>query len=320
MRYLTLPGAALEVSAICLGAADMATAIDEPEALRMLDLFRDQGGTFLDTALVYADWVPGGRYVSERLLGRWLRERGRGDTVVATKGGHPPLGAMHQSRLSRAEIAADAENSLRNLGLDTIDLYYLHRDDPERPAEEIVEALFELVRAGKIRHAGCSNWRAPRIRAAQRHAASLGWQGFVADQMLWSLAVVDAAACDPTIAVMDDELRALHAESGMAAVPFSSQANGLFDKLARGTLETLRPAHRRMYAPPENLARFERATRLAAESGLSITQVTLGYLTSQPFATVPVVGPRSVAQLADTLSAADVLLSAAQLRFLETGS
>nr|PZN33865.1 MAG: hypothetical protein DIU80_03265 [Chloroflexota bacterium] len=118
---------------------------------------------------------------------------------------------------------------------------------------------------------------------------------------------------------MDGDLLALHSETGMAAVPWSAQANGLFDKMARGALDTLRPAHRRLYALPENQRRFERARQLAAETGLSINQIVLGYLMSQPFTTVPVVGPRSPEQLEDTLRAGDVLLSPEQVRFLETG-
>ncbi|MFO7168761.1 MAG: aldo/keto reductase [Chloroflexota bacterium] len=321
MRSVELPASSLRVSAICLGTADTGTAIDEATAMRMLDMFRDRGGTFVDTALVYGEWAPGGQYASERLIGRWLRERsGRDRTVVATKGGHPPLEAMHRSRLGRAEIEADVQASLRNLQVDYIDLYYLHRDDPARPVEEIVETLYGLAQAGSIRYAGCSNWRAARIRAAQAHARSLGWQGFVADQMLWNLAAVDMGALDGTgTAAMDGDLLALHSETGMAAVPWSAQANGLFDKMARGALDTLRPAHRRLYALPENQRRFERARQLAAETGLSINQIVLGYLMSQPFTTVPVVGPRSPEQLEDTLRAGDVLLSPEQVRFLETG-
>jgi aryl-alcohol dehydrogenase-like predicted oxidoreductase len=320
MRYRTIPNTDLSVSAVCLGAADMGSAIDEATSFLMLDQFLDAGGTFLDTALVYADWVPGGQYISELTLGRWLHSRGaRGHTHVATKGGHPPLKDMQLSRLSQAEIAADVETSLRNLQLDTIDLYYLHRDDPARPVEDIVESLHGLVESGKLRYVGCSNWRAPRIRAAQQHAATLGWCGFVADQMLWNMAVVDISVVgDPTIAAMDADLYSLHCETGLAAVPWSSQANGLFDKMSRGAMDSLRPLHKKMYASPENERRFSHAAQIAAETGLSINQIALGYLISQPFVTIPVVGPRSPAQLADTLRAGDVTLSAEQVRLIET--
>ena len=98
---------------------------------------------------------------------------------------------MHIPRMSRAEIASDLLASLEHLQVDTIDLYWLHRDDPARPVDEIVESLNEHVKAGRIRYFGCSNWRAERIRAAQEYAAAHGLQGFAGDQMMWSFAAMD---------------------------------------------------------------------------------------------------------------------------------
>ncbi len=299
----------------------MGTAIERAESFRMLDQFVATGGRFLDTALVYAEWVPYGRGLSERLIGDWLRARGgQADLIVATKGGHPDLSAMQIGRLSQHEIETDVDQSLRNLGVEAINLYYLHRDDPTRPVEELMMALQTLVQAGKIRYAGCSNWREPRIRAAQAAAAALGWVGFVADQMLWNLGVVNAAVIgDPTVVVMDAELHDLHQATNLAAVPWSAQANGLFQRILNGTRVGLRDIHQRMYADPENDQRALRVQHLAAETGLSTTQIVLGYLCAQPFTTIPIIGPRSSVQLTDSLQADVVHLSAAQVHFLECG-
>ena len=131
--------------------------------------------------------------------------------------------------------------------------------------------------------------------------------------MLWNLAVVDFDALpDKTMAIMDAELRQFHVETGMAAVPYSSQAGGLFQKMARG-LQT----GRGIYQSPENIECFARVQRFSAETGLSITQIVLGYLTSQPFTTVPVVGCKTMAHLEDSLTALDVRLTPEQVRFLE---
>jgi aryl-alcohol dehydrogenase-like predicted oxidoreductase len=319
MRTISIPHSDLVASAICLGAGNFGSEIPQAEAFNLLDTFYGQGGNFLDSALVYAEWVPGGKGISEKTLGLWMKQRSnRPKIILGTKGAHPRLDTMHIARLSPQEIHSDLDESLRNLQTDWIDLYWLHRDDPGRPAGEIVETLNTAVRAGKIRAFGCSNWRAGRIHQAQAYAAQHHLQGFAADQMLWNLAVVDLTAIgDPTLAVMDQDLYALHRESGMAAVPYSSQANGLFSKLARGVPEELAPLHQGMYRSPENHQRLERAQQLAHELSLSLTQVVLGYLLSQPFPTLPIIGAKRPAQLLDSLSAGDVQLTSQQVGFLE---
>jgi aryl-alcohol dehydrogenase-like predicted oxidoreductase len=305
---------------LCLGTGNFGAALDQDAAFTLLDAFLDQGGNFLDSAQVYCDWIPDNeRSSSEKIIGRWMKERGNRDRLVlATKGAHPDLATMHIPRMSRAAIEADLDASLRHLQTDVIDLYWLHRDDPARSVAEILATLNAAVQAGKIRAFGCSNWCADRLQAANEYAATHGLQGFVASQVLWNLAVVDSTALgDPTMVAMDAPLWDYHLQTGLAAIPFSATANGLFNKLEQGSFADLSPLHQQLYAAPENLRRFERAHRLAQEKGLSITQVVLGYLLSQPFPTYPVIGPRSVAQLRDSLSAAQVRLTASELDFLE---
>ena len=322
MYYRTLPNTSLSVSPICLGTSELGSVVPEADAFRLLDAFVERGGNFLDTAAVYANWIPGERNASEKTIGRWLRERGnRASVVVATKGAHPYLATMDVPRLSPAEIGADVDASLSHLQVDAIDLYYLHRDDRTRPVAEIVETLHDLVKAGKLRYVACSNWRADRIAAAQVYAAEHGFQGFVADQILWNLAVIDPSAVSGQgVVVMDEALHRLHAETGMAAVPFSSQAGGLFQKLASGGQDMVKQGLRRTYPLDKNLRRFHRMQSLAAEAGLTISQIVLGYLLSQPFATVPIVGCKTQAHLRDTMDAAAVTLTGEQVAFLQRDS
>ena len=313
MNYRTIPATDLQVSSICLGSTGIGSTIDAADSFALLDFFAAQGGNFIDTAAVYANWLPGERNVSEKTIGRWLKERGaREQIVLATKGAHPELATMDIPRMSRAEIEADLDTSLRNLHTDVIDLYWLHRDDTARPVAEILETMNAQVKAGKIRYFGCSNWRAPRIAEAQRVATAQGMAGFVADQMMWSLAVIDPAGIrDQTTVAMDDELFAYHQASGMAAVAYSSQAGGLFQKLAQGN-----DAVGSAYPIDANRDRLARIQQVAAETGLSITQIALGYLHAQPFVTVPIVGCRTEEQLRDTLTAGDVMLTPAQVTVL----
>ncbi len=318
MRYTTIPTTTLQPSVICLGTSDIGSKIDRDTSFRMLDAYVDQGGNLIDSASVYANWLPGERNSSEKTIGRWLAARGNRDRVmVATKGAHPELGTMQISRMRRADIVADLDNSLANLQTDCIDLYWLHRDAPSHPVAEIIDTLNEQVQAGKIRAFGCSNWQTPRLQAAQNYAAQQGLHGFAANQPLWNIGVIDHATIgDPTQTQMDEAMWQFHKTSGLAAIPYSAQANGIFNKLAMGQADRIRPNTQRMYQNPENQQRLQRIQQLAAETGLSVTQIVLGYLISQPFPTIPIVGCQNLAQLQDSLTAGDVQLSAEQVRFL----
>lgn len=319
MKTLTLPGTDLTVSALCFGAGPLGSTVGEADAFALLDAFVAAGGNFIDTAKIYADWLPGERSVSEKTIGRWLRQRGRREQIiVATKGAHPDLATMQQPRLAPQEIAADLEQSLRHLQVEVIDLYWLHRDDPRRPVEEIIDALHAQMQAGKIRACGCSNWRAGRIAAAQAYARRRGWPGFIADQMQWSLAAVAPAALpDPTMVTMERALHELHRTANFPAIPYAAQANGFFHRLAAGKVGGMNAAARQIYDTPQNRRRGQRVQKLAAESGLSITALVLGYLRGQPFPTIPIIGGRTLAQVEDSCRAADATLSAAQIAWLE---
>lgn len=314
MPFVPIPRTNLMPSSLCLGTGNIGSSLPREDAFALLDAFVELGGNFLDTAKVYADWLPGERSISEKTIGEWMQLRRIRDRIIlGTKGAHPDLSSMHIPRLAPADILADIDASLRNLRTDRIDLYWLHRDDPDRPVGEIMDTLAAGVAAGKILHFGCSNWRAARIGAAQQYAAGKGIPGFVANQMLWSLAAAYPSGMpDPTMVAMDPLLEKYHRESGLAAIPYSSQANGLFQKMDRGLRAIPKP-----YVTGTNTVRFRRVRELREQTGLSITEITLGYLLSQPFPTIPIIGCNSPAQLRDSWKAAGIRLSREQIAFLE---
>ncbi len=322
MTLRDIPGTELRVSPICLGTALFGATIDTPMSYALLDAFFERGGNFIDTARSYSDWIPGERARSEGLIGRWLADRrNRERTIIATKGGH--AAADGTPRLNARELASDIDASLARLHLETIDIYYLHRDAPATPVEPIIDALHVYVRAGKIRYLGCSNWRAERIRDANAYAASSGQTGFVVNQPMWNAAMINSATlADRSLVVMDDEMRRLHVETGMACVPYSSQAGGLFSKLT-SMLWALQFRFGRGptgYPQGPNLARFRVIKSMARARSMPVSQVVLAYLLSQPFATIPVVGCRNVDQLLETMASADVRLSASDLAAIEAAS
>jgi aryl-alcohol dehydrogenase-like predicted oxidoreductase len=276
----------------------------------------EAGGNFIDSARVYASWLPDGANASERTIGDWLHKTGlRHQVVLATKGAHPDLKTMHLARISPEDIAYDLEASLRYLQTEVIDLYWLHRDAPAVPVGEIIDALNVQVQAGKIRCFGCSNWQPARIQAANEYARSHGLAGFVADQPMWSLAAPNVEAVkDKTLVLMDADGLVFHRHSGLVVMPYSSQAKGYFSKRAAGTLKD---KDRGQYGSALNDRRYERARTLAEEFGVSLTAIALSYLTSQPFPVVPVIGARTLDQLQDCLAYIDLRLTPDELGYLE---
>lgn len=314
-----ISGADLKVFPICLGTGEIGTKLDRERSFALLDAYVEQGGDFLDTAHNYGDWVRDApRSASETVIGEWLQDRRCRDRIVlATKGGYPLLDGRNIPRGSRSEIVEDLDGSLRCLQTDRIDLYWIHRDDETRPVEEIVETLQQQVRAGKIRWYGASNFSAERLRSAFRYAAQCGYTGFVADQVLWNAGVLAKYPYgDSGVRFMDRDRFAFHLETGMTALAFQSQAFGLFHRMDAGTLEQMNPGFRSFYRLPESAERYQGMRAVMEETGLTITQVVLGYLISQPFPTVPIVGCQSAEQVADSMRAAAVRLTPQQIALI----
>ncbi len=314
MQSVRIPTTNLDVSSLCLGTGEFGSKVDRQASFQLLDAFVEAGGNFIDTANVYGDWVAGTKSNSEKTIGAWLTARGnRSQMVVATKGAHPLLSSMQVPRCSPEEISHDIEQSLGHLQTDVIDLYWLHRDDPTRPTGEIIETLAAQVKAGKIRYFGCSNWRVERIEAANAYAAAHQLPGFVGDQMLWNAAKLDVSALpDKTMVAMEPALYHYHEESGLAAIPYSSQAHGLLHKLAVGNVSAVRASHNVIYPPAANHRRAIAVHTLAQELGTSLTGVVLGYLQSQPFVTIPIIGTQTMSHLQDSLEGDGVWLDEEQ--------
>lgn len=304
------------VSVLGFGTVGLGTDISDPDSFKLLDAFVELGGNLIDTARVYGDFahfIPGG---SEECIGRWMSARkNRRHILLSTKGAHPDLRTMHTPRMSRSEIESDLNDSLRALGTDFIDLYWLHRDDESRPVEEIVDVLADFVRQGKILHYGFSNWKSPRIQAALNYAQSAGLPLSAADQPQWSLAL-QADVPDDTLVQMDAALYAMHKKTGMVCMPYSSQARGFFLKLASGEISREQPRGRQGFFTDNNLKIFERLQEIAHQSGIGIGALALGFLTAQPFPTLPLVSASSLKQTLALEEAADLRLNEALLREL----
>ena len=237
MKRIKMNKTGLDVSEICLGADRFGTVFTCEQAFELLDRFRDAGGNFVDTANIYARDMQAGFSRSEQILGKYLKSRGKDSLIVATKGGHPNPATMHTPRLNRAEIERDLDESLLSLGLDVVDIYYLHRDDPAMPIGEILEILEEMVGKGKIRFYGASNYTRERLEESVKYADEHGLQGFSIVSNMWTPAKenVPLSGDDTLVRFKDSELE-FFAKSGIPFAPYSSTAKGWFSKKAAGNV------------------------------------------------------------------------------------
>ena len=320
MKYVTLPNTDLKVSNISLGTAALGTIVNADNSFAILNTYCEAGGNFIDTAHVYADWHGGERHMSEKTIRKWRDKFGpREQLVLATKGGHPDLATPLTPRLAPSQIIDDLNESLDCLGVEQVDLYWLHRDDPERPVAELVETMNDQLHSGKVRYFGCSNWRPERIRAAHEYATAHGLYSFAASQIHWSLAVPNPGAFASDHALMDNGSLNFYSTAEMGVVCYTSQARGFFNKAATGKVDALNPVLRHDFENAETLARLARAQTLASHLGTSVSTIVRAFITSQPFVAIPIIGPVSIAQLDDSLTDAALTLAPEMLRFLTTG-
>ena len=204
---------------LSLGTAPFGTGIPRDTAFSILDTFTDLGGNLIDTAAVY------GMGVSEQALGEWMRLRGNRNLVlISTKGGHPSIPDWSK-RITEDDIRADMEDSLRYLGTDRVDVYFLHRDDESKPVEYIMPILDALVREGKTRVIGASNWTVARINEANAFARAEGLTEFSVSQIMCNAACINRDGLyNQTLVAMDGTEYAGYAENRMPVMAYTSQA------------------------------------------------------------------------------------------------
>lgn len=297
----------INASVLCFGLSGLGIDGSEQDSFALLDHFFAQGGNFVDTARVYSDWIPGERSRSERILGDYLASRKNRDQVVlCTKGAHPALDDMDKTRVNPREIMADLEASLKALRTDYVDLYLLHRDGIENPIADILGTLDKARRQGKIREYGVSNWTAPRLREAIELEKGGHIHGIRMDQEQIN---VGSGRMNPpgdhTLRDWSLDMAKILGEAKVAAMSYSSQAGGFFQKVAAG--RAIAGACKR-YDTPRNQERAKRLSALSQTTGIGITQLTLLYLLqAQKLQVFPVFRCRSMAQLEDVIKTCQYL-------------
>jgi aryl-alcohol dehydrogenase-like predicted oxidoreductase len=308
----TLGSSGLEVFPLCLGGNVFGWTADEAASFAVLDAYAEAGGNFIDTADSYTAWIEGHKGgESETVLGKWIKSRGNRDrVVVATKVSQHP----EYQGLSAANIKAAADASLRRLDTDYIDLYYTHFDKPETPVEEIIGALDELVRAGKVRHIAASNISPERLKASLDFSDREGLARYVALQPHYNLVSRDT---------YEGPLQDLVAEEGLAAVPYFALAAGfLTGKYRPGAkVDSARAGRAQEYADSERGQKVLAALdEVAAAHDVPVATVALAWLAAQPTVTAPIASARTVEQLPALLGVVDLRLSEKELARLTEAS
>ncbi|HEY64661.1 MAG TPA: aldo/keto reductase [Caldilineae bacterium] len=306
MEYRFLGKTGLKVSELCLGSMTFGREADEETSWRILDRFVEAGGNFIDTADVYSQGV------SEEIVGRWMKDKRREDLIIATKVRFPMGDGPNDVGLSRKHILAAVEASLRRLNTDYIDLYQVHAWDDATPLEETLSTLDDLVRSGKVRYIGASNFSGWQLQKAIDISKQMGWEPFRCLQPLYNL--LDRSTEWELIPVCINE--------GVGVIPWSPLRGGWLtgkyrrgmEKPPEGTRVDL--AERQGWSESWSRYNNERTWRVidellavAEEIGKTPAQVAINWLLRQPGVTAPIIGVRNLEQLEDNLGASGWALS-----------
>ncbi|MEU6385115.1 aldo/keto reductase [Streptomyces bauhiniae] len=307
-----LGSSSLEVFPLALGGNVFGWTADRDTSFAVLDAYRSAGGNFIDTADSYSAWIEGNQGgESETIIGEWVRARGvRDQVVIATKvSQHPDF-----KGLGAANIKAAADASLRRLGTDHIDLYYTHFDQPEVPVEEIIGALDELVRAGKVRYIGASNISAERLKESLEFSERAGMARYVALQPHYNLVSRDT---------YEGPLQDVAAREGLSAVPYFALASGfLTGKYRAGVkVESARAGSVAKHLESERGQKVLAALdEVASARGTAVATVALAWLAAQPTVAAPIASARTVEQLPALVDVAELSLTQGELDLLTEAS
>jgi aryl-alcohol dehydrogenase-like predicted oxidoreductase len=312
MRALGRSG--LQVSPLCFGGNVFGWTVDEASSFRLLDAWVDGGMNFIDTADVYSRWVPGhSGGESETILGKWFKQSGkRHQVVLATKVGKPMGDA--KVGLSPAYIRSAVEASLQRLQTDVIDLYQSHDDDPATPLEDTLGAYADLIRQGKVRAIGASNYSAPRLLQALEASRVHGLPRYESLQPLYNL--VERAAYEA-------ELEPVCVAHGLGVINFYALASGFLTGKYRSQADLAQSPRGqgvKKYLNDDGLRVLAALDAVAERMHATPGRIALAWQTARPSITAPIASATSVVQLDDLLAAARLTLDAEAIAALDRAS
>ncbi len=314
MQKRTLGKSNLSVGPLALGGNVFGWTADQPTSFKLLDAFIDSGLDLVDTADSYSKWVPGHTGgESETVIGNWFKKSGkRNQVILATKVGSP-MGEGKQG-LSRKYILAEVEESLRRLQTDYIDLYQSHRDDPNTPVEETLGAYADLVKQGKVRAIGCSNFTAARIEESLKASREHGYPEYVSLQPNYNLYDRED---------YEKNLEPAVTKHGLGVIPYFSLASGFLTGKYRTKADSEKAARAGMvgkYFTDRGARILAALKKVAKEQNATQAQVALAWLIARPSITAPIASATKLDQLQDIIAATNLQLSPSAIQELNQAS
>jgi len=309
-----LGNSGFEIAPLVLGGNVFGWTVDEAGTAQLLDHFVDSGFNMVDTADVYSNWIPGNHGgESETLIGKWLKKSGKRERIlIGTKAGLEM--APGKKGLSKQHILQSAEDSLRRLQTDYIDLYQSHTEDPATPQEETLEAYAELIKAGKVRAIGASNFKAPTLRQALQISRNKGIPRYESLQPHYNLYVREQ---------FEGELEAACVDNHLGVIPYFALASGFLTGKYRSENDTAnrsRGSRVRSYLNPRGFRILAALDAVAAEHHATPAQIALAWLMKKPAVTAPIASATSVKQLDELMGAARIALDGEAMAKLDAAS
>ncbi|MFN2229322.1 MAG: aldo/keto reductase [Anaerolineae bacterium] len=301
MDQVRLGTSGLKVSRICLGTMTFGGGADQEMSFKIMDRFFELGGTFLDTADQYSAGV------SEKIVGRWIADRGVRDRVVLATKVYTQMGpGPNDGGLSRIHIQRAVEDSLRRIGTEVIDLYQIHRWDYDAPPEETLEALNDLARQGKVRYIGCSNLKAWHLARYLQLSREHRWSRFISLQPLYN-------ALNRSI---ESEVLPLCAQEGLGTIVYNPLAGGVLtgkysleETPSEGTRLGDMTGYQQRYYTGQAMGIVRDFVDAARARGVTPAQLALAWVLAEPRVTCPIIGARNLEQLEDTLGGLEIELA-----------
>lgn len=302
----------LEIAPLIVGGNVFGWTLDEQESFRILDEFVDRGANVIDTADNYSFWVPGNiGGESETIIGNWLKRSGKRHQVIVSS----KCGGEGRRGLAPAVIREDVDASLRRLGVDCIDLYYAHRDDPGVPQEDVLSTFSGLIAEGKIRYIGASNFTADRLRSALQVSRDNGLASFVCLEPLYNL-------CERI--TFESELQSVCTEFGLGVTPYFGLASGFLTgkyRKAEDAAANLRSINYvAKYMNDNGFRILAGLDQISVETGATPAQISLAWLLSRRSVSAPIVSATKECQIIDLLGAIDLRLTPGQIEQLDAAS
>ena len=320
MRYLEIKGKndMIRMSKNIIGTTYFGTEFDKGKCFTLLDRYFELGGNCIDTARSYAQWIEGGDSASEKVIGQWFESRKlREKTVLSTKGAFYAKDGT--SRVNSEAIIEDIGQSLECLKTKYIDIYFLHRDDINADIEDIMYTLDSFVKKGTIKALGASNWTVERIEYANNIAKANNFTPFSVSQIHWNAAFATPESLnDYTLVCMNDNEYSWYLKNRFPVMAFSSQAKGLFSKAIEQGIDSLNKKIIDRFLCERNVKKIEWVKSYCERFNVSPATAILSFINSNPVPAASIIGCSSVEQLEDSMRNADFVMSAEDIKALNS--